>query len=176
MLNTLFSPSGRLGPSEFLKGLFVVALISALIAIVPMFSFSLGQTLGYASILLLFPLFCLIIKRCHDAGKSGWMSILFFLLIAIVGGILQYFIGNMFAGTAMEEMKAASQELAQNGGSLSEIMEGSKALAEQYGPAIAKSTALPGAVAGLAGTMIGGWLTNMLLKSNLHDNKYGPAT
>lgn len=176
MLNTLLSPKGRIGPSEFLKGLFVVALISALIAIVPMFNFSLGQTLAYASILLLFPLFCLLIKRCHDAGKSGWMSILFFLLIMIIAGVLQYFVGNMFAGDAMEQMKAASQELAQSGAGLSEIMEGSKALAEEYGPAIAQKTALPGAIGGLVGTMIGGWLTNMMLKPELHDNKYGPAS
>jgi len=176
MGNLLFSPSGRISPQAFLKGLGIIAIISALIAIVPMFNMKLGTTLTYISIVLLFPLFCILIKRCHDAGKSGWMSILFFLLIGIVGGLLQYFIGNMFGGEPLAEMKAASEELAKSGAGFGEIMEQTKALTEQYGPAIAKKTAIPGAVAGLVGTMLGGYLTNMLLKRDDHENQYGPAS
>jgi len=174
MGNLLFSPSGRINPSQFMKGLAIIAAISALISIVPMFSMSLGTTLGYVSIILLYPLFCILVKRCHDAGKSGWMSILFFLLIALIGGLLQYFVGNMFGGEPLAEMKAASEELATSGAGFGEIMEQTAALAEQYGPAIAKNTAIPGAIAGFIGTMLGGFLTNMLNKHNDHENQYGP--
>ena len=176
MGNLLFSPNGRIGPSAFLKGLGIIAAISALISIVPMFSMSLGSMLTYASVILLFPLFCILIKRCHDAGKSGWMSILFFLLIALVGGLLQYFIGNMFGGEPLAEMKAASEEIAKSGAGFGEMMEQTAALAEQYGPAIAKNTAIPGAIAGFIGTMLGGYVTNMLLKRDDHENQFGPAS
>ena len=75
MGNLLFSPSGRIGPSEFIKGIMILAVISAVLTIIPMFSFTLGSMLSIIGIVLLYPLVCLLIKRSHDGGKSGWMSI-----------------------------------------------------------------------------------------------------
>ena len=176
MGNLLFSPKGRIGPSDFIKGLAIIAVIGALITLMPLFSYALSQPLALASILLLFPLFCLLIKRCHDAGKSGWMSILFFLLIMIIGAVLQYFAGTATGGVEMQEMTAAMEELAESGAGFGEILEQQTLLMNEFGPAIAKNTALPSAIAGFIGTMLGGYITNFILKSDDHENQYGDAT
>ena len=173
MANLLFSPSGRIGPSAFLKGMAILAAIGAVITVLPLFSYQLGTTLGLLSIVLLVPLFFLVIKRLHDSGKSGWLSILFVILIAIVGGVLQMVASSMFGGSAAAEMQAATEELASSGAGFSEIMAASQELALEYGPAIAKATAIPSAIAGFVGTMAGAFLVNLILKQDAHENQYG---
>lgn len=176
MGNLLFSPKGRIGPSEFIKGLGIIAIITALITLVPLFNYGLAGMLSLASLVLLFPIFCLLIKRCHDAGKSGWMSILFFILLLIISFAFTYFAGQATGGQAMADMKAATQELATSGAGFADIMEQSAALSAEYAPAIAKNTALASAIAGFIGTMASGYLINLILKSDDHENQYGPQT
>ena len=173
MANLLFSPSGRIGPSAFLKGVAIVSVIGAIIALVPLFSFTLGSTLSLVSIVLLVPLFMLVIKRLHDSGKSGWLSILFVILIGLVGVVLQSVAQSMFGGEASQAMKAATEELATSGAGFAEIMAATSELALEYGPAIAKSTAIPSAIAGFVGTMLGAFLVNLILKQDAHENQYG---
>lgn len=168
MGNLLFSPSGRIGPSAFLKGLGIIALISALIQIVPVFSFSLGTILGYASIILLFPIFCLLIKRSHDGGKSGWMSIVWFILMIIISGVLGYFVGQATGGDVLAEMKELTDAAGQEG-DIGAVFE----IAKEYGPKIAQKTAIPSAVAGFVGTMLAGFLINLIIKQDGHENQFG---
>lgn len=173
MANLLFSPSGRIGPSAFLKGMGILAAIGAVITVIPMFSYQLGGILSLVSLVLLVPLFMLLIKRLHDSGKSGWLSILFLILIVIIATVLQSVASSMFGGSAMAEMKAASEEIATSGAGFSEIMVATAELAETYGPAIAKSTAIPSAIAGFVGTMAGAFVVNLILKQDAHENQYG---
>lgn len=173
MANLLFSPSGRIGPSAFLKGMGILAAIGAVITVIPMFSYQLGGILSLVSLVLLVPLFMLLIKRLHDSGKSGWLSILFLILIVIIAAVLQSVASSMFGGSAMAEMKAASEEIATSGAGFSEIMVATAELAETYGPAIAKSTAIPSAIAGFVGTMAGAFVVNLILKQDAHENQYG---
>lgn len=173
MSNLLFSPSGRIGPAAFLKGIGILAVIGAVITALPAISFELGSTLSLASIILLVPMFFLVIKRLHDAGKSGWLSILFIILIGIIAFVLQSVAQNMTGGDAMAELKAATDELAKSGGSLNEIMSASAQLAAEYGPTIAKKTAIPSAIAGFIGTMLSAFLINLILKQDGHENQYG---
>lgn len=43
MANLLFSPSGRVGPGAFLKGVGILAAIGAVIALLPLVSYQLGK-------------------------------------------------------------------------------------------------------------------------------------
>jgi uncharacterized membrane protein YhaH (DUF805 family) len=168
MGNLLFPPNGRIGPQDFLKGLGIITVLSALITMVPAFNFNLGTMLGYASLILLFPMFCLLIKRSHDGGKSGWMSIVWFILILIIGGIIQYFAGEMTGGAPLAEMKELTKAAAEEGdfGALVEI-------SKEYAPQVAQKTAIPSAIAGFIGTMLGGFLINLIVKQDPHENQFG---
>jgi len=162
MGNLLFSPSGRIGPSEFIKGIMIIAVISAVLTLLPMVSMSLAMVGGLVSIVLLYPLFCLLIKRSHDAGKSGWMSIVWFIIFVIIALVLSQLVTMFFGGDAQEAVTAAAES-----GDLSAVMEVSKDLA--------KKTAIPSAIAGLVGSYISAFVINMLNKRDDHENQYGPA-
>jgi len=172
MGNLLFSPNGRIGPQEFFKGMMILAIISAVISLSGLVSFQLSQILGFVSLLLLIPLFFLLIKRSHDAGRSGWMSIVWFILWIIVFMIAAMLLSMVMPSAAEAEMKAAMESAMLEGGGLGDVM----ALTKEMGPAIAKQSAIPSAIAGLVGTAAGAFLINMLNKSDDHENQYGPAS
>ena len=149
MGNLLFSPNGRINPSDFTKGIMIIAVISAVLTIIPMFSFTLGSVLSIVSLVLLYPLFCLLIKRSHDGGKSGWMSILWLIIFGIIGFALSYLAQMFTVGDLKEQMEAATTAAAESG-DFAAIMEAAK----EFGPQIAKKTAIPSAIAGLVLSLI----------------------
>ena len=171
MGNLLFSPSGRIGPSEFTKGIMILAVISAVLTIIPMFSFTLGSMLSIIGIVLLYPLVCLLIKRSHDGGKSGWMSIVWLIIMGIIGFALSYLAQMFTIGDLQEQMEAATTAAAESG-DFGAIMEAAK----EFGPQIAKKTAIPSAIAGLVGSYIGAFVINKIVGRDDHENQFGPAS
>lgn len=171
MGNLLFSPNGRIGPQAFFKGMMTLAVISAVITLSGLVSFQLSQILGFVSLLLIIPFFFLLIKRSHDAGKSGWMSIVWFILWIIIFVILGMLVNAIMPSAAQAELETALEAAMTEGGGFGDIM----ALTKEMGPAIARQTAIPSALAGLVGTAIAAYLINMLNKHDDHENQYGPA-
>jgi len=172
MGNLLFSPNGRIGPQAFFKGMMILAVISAVISLTGLVSFQLSQILGFVSFLLLIPLFFLLIKRSHDAGKSGWMSIVWFILWIIIFVIVGMVMSKVMPSAAQVELETALEAVVSEGGGFGDIM----ALTKEMGPAIAKQSAIPSAIAGLVGTAIGAFVINMLNKRDDHENQFGPAS
>lgn len=167
MGNLLFSPSGRIGPAEFTKGIMILAVISAVLTLLPMISMSLAMIGGLVSLLLLVPFFMLNIKRAHDAGKSGWMSILHFVIYIILGVVLSLLVGMFFAGSIDPEAMQAAAEEAAAAGDLAGVMEAA-------GDA-AKAQAIPSAIGGLVISYIFAMIVNAINKKDMHENQYGPA-
>ena len=171
MGNLLFSPNGRIGPQEFFKGMMILAVISAVISLTGLVSFQLSQVLGFVSFLLIIPFFFLLIKRSHDAGKSGWMSIAWFVLWIIIFMVLGMVMSAVMPSAAETELKEAMESAMTEGGGFGDIM----AITKEMGPAIAKQSAIPSAIAGLVGTAVAAFVINMLNKHDDHENQYGPA-
>ncbi len=165
MGNLLFSPSGRIGPSAYMKGMIVLAVISAVISIIPLFSPGLAMILGLASIILIIPFVFLGIKRSHDAGKSGWMVLTHILLFIGVSVALTFILGALGLGPS-PEMEAAVNAAGESG-DLGEVM--------RLSGEMAKESAIPSAVASLVGTLLSAYLVNMFNKQDSGDNQYGPV-
>ena len=165
MGSLLFSPSGRVGPSAYMKGMIVLAVISAILSLVPMFSPGLAIILGFVSLILIIPFIFLGIKRSHDAGKSGWMVLTHILLYIGVAVALTFILQALGLGPS-DEIKAAI-EAASESGDLGEVMRLS---GEQ-----AQDQALPSAVVGLIGTLVSAYLINMFNKQDSGDNQFGPV-
>jgi len=170
MGNLLFSPSGRIGPAEFMKGALVLIIIGAILAILPMFSYSLSMIFSILGLVTLWCWIVLFIKRFHDAGKSGWMCILPIIAFIIASVIVSQLVTSMFAGDINEQIKQMSEEAASSG-DISSILKGSMEL----GGELAKKTAIPMAVAGAVVSYLIAFVTNSMLKSDPDDNQFGPG-
>lgn len=160
MGNLLFSPSGRIGPSEFIKGVVILIVIAILFAIPNLVGApkALVTALGLLSIVTLWCWIVLWVKRYHDGGKSGWMCLLPIMIYLVVGTVL---FGAIFGSDFMEMFQAAM-----NGATEDEIAELEAAFNAKSGiPVLIGSTVFSFAIA---------FLFNKMIKQDMHDNQYGP--
>jgi uncharacterized membrane protein YhaH (DUF805 family) len=171
MGNLLFSPSGRISPSDFMRGAIILIVIGAVLNILPMFSYSLSMVFSLLGLVTLWCWIVLFIKRLHDAGKSGWLCILAILAFIVASVIMSQIVTSMFAGDLSEQVKAITEEAAQSG-DLGAVFKASA----EMGAQIAKKTALPMAIGGAVVSYLIAYVTNMLLKSDPEENQFGPAT
>jgi uncharacterized membrane protein YhaH (DUF805 family) len=80
ILPLLASFSGRIGRRQFLLWYLPLWLLPLPVAIFLNYSLA-----GALNLFLLYPLFALTTKRCHDLGSAGWFGC--FQLIPGIGGI-----------------------------------------------------------------------------------------
>ena len=91
--SVFFSSNGRMGPKDF----WVAALILICAWIV---SHALHIFAFFAWILLTYCWICVLSKRLHDAGRSGWLNLLPFA-VGCAAGIISLVVGGIAAITAM---------------------------------------------------------------------------
>ena len=163
MGNLLFSPNGRINPSQFMKGVVIVLIASFVLGLPTALGMS-GAIPLIASLISVVLLWCWIvlwIKRYHDAGKSGWMSLIPILVfvIAMIVFVLTY-------GGA--ELSAIFQ-LASEGASAEEQEAVSKAFEAKLDsfPALIILTIMSAVIA---------FLFNAIIKRDDHENQFGPAS
>jgi len=160
MGNLLFSPSGRIGPSKFLKGAIILIVLGALLSLPAILGLPdiVGTIAGLISFLLLWCWIALWIKRYHDGGKSGWMSLVPILAYVVLTLIVM---GAIMGGSFMELMNASM-----NGADPETIKELEAAMTAETG--------LPVTIASIVISLVVAFLFNKLIKQDMHDNQFGP--
>ena len=162
MGNLLFSPSGRIGPAVYLKGIIIIAVLGFLLN----FTALLGPAAIIGGLLGLVLFYCFIalgIKRSHDAGKSGWMVLIHIIIYFVVSTIFGFIVSKV---TGVNPMDAFSAAMNQDLEALEEIEKATTSI----------SYLLISGVLSIIGTIAAGYLINMMNKSDNHDNQFGPAT
>lgn len=165
MGNLLFSPSGRISSADFMRGYTLVIVISLVIQLLTIFIPALAA-LGIVSLVLFWCMIVLWIKRYHDGGKSGWMCLLPIIVSIIVGIIASMILSKIFVDPAYADRMA---EAAQSGDFGSIFASASKGGMTTMGAII---SAIVGAAISYAIAVI----FNGTIKSDPHDNQFGPAT
>lgn len=151
-----------------MKGAITLIIISALFGLLPLVSFGIAAALSIPFLILM--VYCwvvLYIKRFHDGGKSGWLSILPILAYLVVGYFVGDMVSNMFSGVSPEETQAAMEAAAESGDLKAVMAAGADA---------AKKTAIPSAISGALVSFAIAFLTNMFIKRDDHENQFGPAS
>jgi uncharacterized membrane protein YhaH (DUF805 family) len=162
MGNLLFSPSGRIGPGQFMKGATILVIVGFILAALPAISPALTMV-GIIGIVTYWCWIVLWVKRYHDGGKSGWMCLIPIILYMIIGTILSVVLAGMFVDVeAMQEMAEASE--AGDFGALMGMM----------GAGVTKTGTLIMAAAAAVVSYLIAFLFNKMIKHDAHDNQFGP--
>lgn len=161
MGNLLFSPSGRIGPSAYMKGIIIIAVIGAILGLLPLLSPALA-VLGIVGLVTFYIFIALGIKRSHDAGKSGWLVLTHILLSWGVLAVALYVTG-MVTGITLGDIFASALS------GDTEAMEAFEASTQTAGYVV------PSVIIGLVAQLVTGYLVNMLNKQDGGDNQYGPV-
>lgn len=161
MGNLLFSPSGRIGPSAYMKGIIIIATVGLVLSLLPLLSPMLGMV-GIIGLVTFYIFIALGIKRSHDAGKSGWM-VLVHILLSIIIGVAVAFIVGMITGVSLGEVFSSA---------FSGDVEAAEAAAAAFE---APGYLIPSAIGSFIGTLITGYVINMMNKQDPGDNQFGPV-
>jgi len=84
MGNLLFSPSGRIGSQDFMKGGVALIIVGIVLSLLNMQAILSPTLVTLAYLLMLFPWVCIWVKRLHNGGKTGFMIFLYIFLYAIL--------------------------------------------------------------------------------------------
>lgn len=161
MMNLLFSPKGRINSTDFMRGVIVLIVISAILTLLPLAHPKL-MMVGMLGLILYWCWIVLYIKRLHDAGKSGWLVLA--ILVVFIG--VSYFVGNFVQSTFAPDVKQA-MDAASTSGDLTEVL----ALAGE----LTKKLALPSAISSSVVSYGVAFLVNKFLSHDPEENQYGPA-
>lgn len=71
-----FSAKGRVGRKDFWIAMLLLAVLRAPLSL-------LGPLGDWLDLLMLFPYVCLLAKRLHDRGRSGWMAAVPIVLVTV---------------------------------------------------------------------------------------------
>jgi len=162
MGNLLFSPNGRINPSDFTKAALILIGLGVLFGIPGMLGMTgaVATIAGILGFVLLYPWVVIWIKRYHDAGKSGWTCLLPIVIYIIASMVLM---SVLLGGEFMEIFQAASE-----GASSDETDAMAANMASGSGVKIlVASTVLSLAVA---------FGFNSIIKRDDHENQFGPAS
>ena len=168
MGNLLFSPSGRIGSSEFYRGGFILILIGTAFSMTKMISPGLGVMFGLLSYFLAYPWVVIWIKRLHNGGKSGWLVLLYGLLYTVILMVAAMIVLIAFSGPEFMELIKAQAE-----GDLSqaEYMRQS----QEMGASLAPKLALPVAIVGILASLLTLFIGDKATPNDEGDNQFGPG-
>lgn len=168
MMNLLFSPKGRIGSAEFMRGAFVLIAMAVIVRLSSLVNFGLSMILGILALVSLWCWVVLWVKRFHDGGKSGWMSLVPIIIFLIAGYIGGEVMNNMFAADLIEEMERSAADALISGGMwemFSSLLSASEAMA--------KKMAIPGAIFGAVLSGAFSYIGNKMIKHDPQENQYG---
>ena len=171
MKTLFFSPKGRINKHAFLKGVMIIALIYAALSLLTYLVKPLGLVFSFISLLLYVPFIFLMIKRSHDGGKSGWLSVAWFILWAGVTIVFSTIMILLTQLDLVQEYFTLSLEAVEAGDKAAQ-----NEIAESFSKSLSDVAMLPMIPFGFLGTMAGAYLINLLIGKDPHDNQYGPAT
>ena len=163
------SPNGRIDQPTYWRGVITLFVISAVLTAISAY---ISPFLGFLGIVFIWPWIVLHVKRFHDAGKTGWMTIAMVVLaivVSMVGGMLLMGIFGVNQAALQEQMMRDMEDMGASNdpaAAMAYVMEQSKKVAQaQLIPNILSSAI----VTGVVGFVMG------LFKTDPNDNQYGPG-
>ncbi|MEZ5997676.1 MAG: DUF805 domain-containing protein [Hyphomonas sp.] len=169
-MELFLSPNGRINQPTFWRGAITLFVIGAVLSAVAAY---VSPFIGFAGILLLWPWIAIFVKRFHDAGKTGWLTLAMVVLFIIVSFIVGMLLMSVFGinSAEMQEQMMKEMEDLQSSGDPGAVM----AYAMEQSKKMAQAQLIPNILSSAIVTGIMG-LVMSLFKSDPGDNQYGPPT
>ncbi|MFN3313348.1 MAG: DUF805 domain-containing protein [Hyphomonas sp.] len=163
------SPNGRIDQQIYWRAVLTLFGISAAIAILGAF---VNPLLGLLGLVFVWPWIAVHVKRFHDAGKTGWLTVALvavaLVLYIILGLALPGLLGVDTAEIEAEMQREMERATSQNDGGamFSAMMDGARRANQAQ---LVSSIVSTGIVTGVLGAIMG------LLRTEPNDNQHGPG-
>ncbi|MFN4225257.1 MAG: DUF805 domain-containing protein [Hyphomonas sp.] len=164
-----FSPNGRIDQPTYWKAVWVLFGISAALSVVSAF---VSPFLGMLGIIMIWPWIAVHVKRFHDSGKTGWLTVAMVLLAIILSMVASMVLLGLFGYDQLTAQQEMQREIENAAGSdpalaISAAMDATKRMAQaQLIPSILSTAIVTGAV---------GFVMGLINKTDPNENQYGPG-
>lgn len=114
-MQLFLSPNGRIDQPTYWRAVIILFVISAVISVISAF---VSPFLGFAGILFIWPWIAVHVKRFHDAGKTGWLTVAMVVLAVVVSFVLALFVPALFGidqAALQAEMQREIEQAASSG-------------------------------------------------------------
>lgn len=164
------SPNGRIDQSTYWRGVITLFVVSAVLSAVSAY---VSPFIGFLGIVVIWPWIVLHVKRFHDAGKTGWITVAMVVLAIIVSLVASTLLFGIFGvnTAAMQEQMMRDMEDMQASGDAGAMM----AYAMEQSKQMAQKQLLPNIVGTAIVTGVVGFVMS-LFKSDPNENQYGAPT
>jgi uncharacterized membrane protein YhaH (DUF805 family) len=164
MMNLLFSPNGRIDQPTYWRAVLILAAISMLLWVLSAFVNPLIFMLGA---IFWWPWIAVHVKRFHDAGKSGWLTLATFAAAVVLYYVLGFVLAMIFGGNAQQNLEIQRQmQEAQVDQDIDAIFDAFKQL---VGSLLVIMILIIAGLTGILGVIMG------LFKTEPNDNQHGPG-
>lgn len=163
------SPNGRIDQQVYWRAVLTLFGISAAISVLGAF---VNPLFGLLGLVFVWPWIAVHVKRFHDAGKTGWLTVALVALALVLYVILGLAVPGLFGVDTAEieaemqrEMERASSR--NDGGAMfSAMMDGARRANQAQ---LVSGIVSTGIVTGVLGAIMG------LLRTDPNDNQHGPG-
>lgn len=169
-MELFLSPNGRIDQPTYWRAVLILFAVSAALSVVSAF---VSPFLGFIGIVLIWPWIAVHVKRFHDSGKTGWMTLAIVVLAIIVSWVASLILLPIFGVDAVALQAEIQREVEQASASgdaaaaMSAAMDASKRATQ--------AQLLPSIVSTLLVTGVVGFVMGAMNKTDPNDNQYGPG-
>ncbi|MFN7165157.1 MAG: DUF805 domain-containing protein [Hyphomonas sp.] len=167
-MELFLTPNGRIDQPTYWRAVLILLGISAALSVVSAF---VSPFFGFLGLLFIWPWIAVHVKRFHDAGKTGWLTIAMVVLAIIVSVVAGMILPALF-GVNQAALQADMQREIENAAAGDPSLAISAAMDASKG--IAQATLLPSILSTAVVTGVVGAVMS-LFKTELSDNQYGPG-
>ncbi len=168
-MELFLTPNGRIDQPTYWRAVIILFGISVVLSAISAF---VSPFLGFAGLLFIWPWIAVHVKRFHDSGKSGWLTIAMVVLAIIVSIIASMILTTLF-GVDQASLQAEMQRDIENAAAGDPSLAISAAMDASKG--IAQATLLPSILSSAVVTGAVGFVMGLINKTDPSDNKYGPG-
>ncbi|HRJ02115.1 MAG TPA: DUF805 domain-containing protein [Hyphomonas sp.] len=163
------SPNGRIDQPTYWRAVWILFGISCALSALSAF---VSPFLGMLGLLFIWPWIAVHVKRFHDSGKTGWLTLAIVVLAIIVSFVASAALLGAFGANSIEaqlEMQRQIEDAASSDPSaaISAAMDATKQMAQaQLLPSILSTAIVTGVV---------GFVMGLINKTDPNENQYGPG-
>ena len=168
-MELFLTPNGRIDQPTYWRAVLILLGISAALSVASAF---VSTFIGFLSLLFIWPWIAVHVKRFHDSGKTGWITVAMVVLAFVVSLVCGMVLPGLFGvdAVALQEDMMREIERSSSGDPASAM-----AAAMQASQKIAQAQLLPSVLSTAVVTGVVGAVMGAINKTDPNDNQYGPG-
>lgn len=168
-MELFLTPNGRIDQPTYWRAVWILFAISCALTALSAF---VSPFLGMLSLIMIWPWIAVHVKRFHDSGKTGWLTVAIVVLAIVVSFIASAALLGAFGVNSIEAQMEMQRQIEDSASSdpstaITAAMEATKQMAQ--------AQLIPSLLSTAIVTAVVGFVMGLINKTDPNENQYGPG-